>query len=264
MSKPVVAIVMASKLPERVEFAAKLACRLGACAAGPDDAEVGLQLVVADRRLELRDAAGQSGPVYVDFVGGRMGVRRRGGWSRDPLVRAMGRKHAGRRVVDATAGLGRDAFMLAVAGCRVTAVERSPVMATLLEDGLARAERDARLGPIVIERLSLVEADARTYLASLAEPDWPDVVYIDPMFPPRGKTALSKKEMRICRAVAGDDLDAAGLFEVARGVARDRVVVKRWLHARPLAGRPSAQLEGQSIRYDVYLSSELRTQSESG
>lgn len=221
-----------------------------------DCADRPLQLAVTETRLELRETGERTGPVYVDFVGGAMGKRRQGGWSRDPLVRAIGRKGDSWRVLDATAGLGRDAFVLALAGCHVTAVERSPVMAALLEDGLRRADLDVQLRPVV-QRLHLVKGDSRDVLDGLTEADRPDAAYIDPMFAHRAKSALSKKEMQFCRLVSGDDTDAADLLAVARRVARHRVVVKRWLHAPPLGPHPAIQYKGRSIRYDVYPSPTL-------
>lgn len=256
MTQCSISVAFETDSPESSDRAHQLAAALGIPLAGAGCTGEDLRLVVTRDRLELREADRQTGPVYIDFVGGKLGVRRRQGrLVHDPLVRAIGRKGRDEtwQVFDATAGLGRDAFLMAWAGCRVTLAERSPVVAALLEDGLARAMNDAEVGSVVRERLHLVRGDAREILSVLPEAQRPDAVYIDPMFPHRAKTALSKKEMRLCRLVAGDDPDAAELLEVARRVARHRVAVKRWLHAPPLAGAPGVQYKGQSIRYDVYL-----------
>lgn len=251
----VMGVASESPLAGSAERAARLASDLGLPLITLDQPGFRLQLVVTDKRLELRETGRKSGPVYVDFVSGRVGARRRGGaLLRDPLVRAVGRKAEPWDVWDVTAGLGRDALLLAWSRCRVTMVERSPVLAALLEDGLTRATREPELHPVVSERLRLVRGDARQLLAELPEADRPHAIYIDPMFPQRAKTALSKKEMQVCRLVAGEDADAAELFEIARGTARCRVVVKRWLHAPPLGPNPAIQYKGRSIRYDVYLS----------
>jgi len=172
--------------------------------------------------------------------------------TRQLIARAVGFKGAPLNVIDATAGLGRDAFLLACLGCNVTAVERSPVMATLLADGLDRASVDPAVGPILRERFRLVRGDAREMLATLAESAPPNVVCIDPMFPHRTKSALVKKEMRLGRLVAGDDPDAADLFNVALSTARNRVVVKRALRAPALVRDPAFSYKGKAIRYDVY------------
>lgn len=128
-------------------------------------------------------------------------------------------------VVDATAGLGRDAFVLASVGCRVRMLERNPVVAALLDDGLARGYADAEIGGWLQERLQLIHASSLTALSDITPR--PQVVYLDPMFPHKQKSALVKKEMRVFQSLVGPDLDADGLLEPARLLATKRVVVKR-------------------------------------
>jgi 16S rRNA (guanine1516-N2)-methyltransferase len=206
-------------------------------------------------RLELRQTGENApGPVYVDFVGGKAGHRRRSGEGRkQPLARAAGLKHgANPSVVDATGGLGRDAFVLATLGCDVRVIERSPVIAALLDDGLTRARADAATAPIAA-RLQLIRADARDYLAVLADAERPDVIYLDPMYPHRTKSALVKKEMRVFRALIGDDEDAPALLAVALLRARKRVVVKRPRAAAVLRGPlPGFEITSPNTRLDVY------------
>ncbi len=163
-----------------------------------------------------------------------------------PVVRACGRPAFRQddaaeqiRLVDATAGLGYDAYLLAIAGFHVTAIERSLEVFRLLADGLHRHP---------VERLAILHGQAATLLPTLA----PDVVYLDPMYPPKNRSsALPSKDMQIVRALVGDDTDSAALFAVAREVAR-RVVVKRPAHAAPL-GEPSMQITGKLARFDVYI-----------
>lgn len=259
-----IGIAVETQADELVERAGQLARGLVLPVVGLDGAGCDVLFVVTAERLELREVGQRTGPVYVDFVGGRMWTRLRGGGlARDPLVRAMGKpRDLCWRVVDATAGLGRDAFLLAWAGCSVTAVERSAVLAALIEDSLRRAMLDVELRLVIDERFRLVRGDAREVLTGLAESQRPDVVYIDPMFSQRAKSAASKKEMRLTRLVAGEDADAAELFAAAFRVARHRVVVKRWLNARPLGPRPTIQYKGQTIRYDVYQTDMARPQGE--
>ncbi len=195
------------------------------------------------------------GAIGVDFIGGAVGHRRRfGGGRGQPIAKAAGLKGAlSPSVVDATAGLGRDAFVLASLGCQVTLVERSPVAAALLADGLRRGTDDAETAPIVA-RMDLVVADAAKWLHSLDGGARPDVVYLDPMFPHREKSALVKKEMRAFQAVIGADLDADNLLEAALAAARKRVVVKRPKGAPFLAGRaPTLDYPTKSHRFDVYV-----------
>jgi len=195
------------------------------------------------------------GALRVDFVRGPTAYRRvAAGGRRQPLALAVGLKRGRPAVFDATAGLGRDSFLLACLGCRVTAVERSPVLEALLCDALerGRAAGNKQLSA-ALDRIRLVCGDSREVLRLLVSADAPDVVYIDPMFTPREKSALAKKEMRICRMLVGDDSDAAELLDAARAVARRRVVVKRQRKAPPLASGVSVSHRGRVVRYDVYL-----------
>lgn len=227
----------------------------GASARGPADARLppGLRLVRVHGRLELHPD--DSGPVCADFAA--PALRRRllaAGPRSEPLVRAAGlRRGAPCRVLDATAGLGRDAFLLAWLGAQVLAVERQPVIAALLEDALSRARALPELAPAAA-RVSLTVADARQVLGGLAPGDRPEVVLLDPMFPDLRRTAAPRKELAALRRLLGDADDAAGLLPAALAVARRRVVVKRPAHAGALDGlAPHHSLEGASTRFDVYL-----------
>lgn len=160
-----------------------------------------------------------------------------------PLVRACGRERArdGALLLDATAGLGYDTYLLALAGFVVTAVERSVEVHRLLEDAVAHADAECR------NRITLRCGDARTVIGEVR----PEIVYMDPMYPmKRRPSALPPKEMQIVRALAGDDLDCSELFDAAMAVAR-RVVVKRPLHAKPMA-TPHHSIAGKLARFDVF------------
>lgn len=235
--------------------AAALAGELGLDLVSGESVGCDLLLVVAGKGLELCETGrGAAGGVRVDFGESGAAARRLAGASRgDPLARAVGMKHGPPTVVDATAGLGRDAMMLACLGCQVTAIERSPVLAAMWRDAMARATGRPMAEAIREERLRLVTANAIEWLAGLSEADAPDTVYLDPMYAPRGKTALPKKEMRILRRLVGDDPDAATLLDTARRIARQRVVVKRPPRAQPLAPVPSIRYGSKLVRYDVYL-----------
>lgn len=216
--------------------------------------EQGLVLVADEQRYGK--------PLYVDFVGGKAGHRRRFGGGRGQLIaRACGLANGVTPgVVDATAGLGRDAFVLASLGAPVLLVERVEAIAALLADGLARAAQHPDTAAIAA-RLRLVPGDAATELAALvAEADVaPQVVHLDPMFPHREKSALVKKEMRLFRELAGDDADAPRLLEAALDVATHRVVVKRPRKAPPVDGPAVAHcVEGKTSRYDIYVHRSLR------
>jgi 16S rRNA (guanine1516-N2)-methyltransferase len=205
--------------------------------------------------------------IRAEFHGQGMDYRRRKGGGRSELIaKAVGLK-AGKSptVVDATAGLGVDAFVLASLGCRVTLLERVPAVAALLREGLERSrayagEKDAELERI-LGRMRLIQANAVAYLDSLVEADWPEVIYLDPMFPERKKSAAVKKEMQLFHKLIGSDADAERLLDTALTRTRGRVVVKRPRIAPSLAGpAPSYIIEGKRSRYDVYLAaSEVQT-----
>ena len=205
-----------------------------------------LLLVVTETGLELQETGpGRPGPVRVGFGGaGETDHRRATASRREPLALAVGLKRRRPTVFDATTGLGRDAFQLMGLGCTVTAIERSPVLGVMLRDALDRS---------ACTSIRLLVGDAREVLAGLPTGEAPDVVYLDPMLPPKKKWALAKKEMRILRRLVGDDPDAGALLAVAKGVARDRVVVKRTPRTPPLAPAPSMSYKGKIARYDVYL-----------
>jgi len=240
--------------PADAERAESLAGRLGLELVDEDRwKERGdLALVFEDGRLALCDRDTPRGRgVATDF--GRVPIRHgQVQVSRQqPLGRVFGAKVE--TIVDATAGLGRDSFLLACMGYDVTSIERSPVVAALLRNGHARALADGRLRAAVGGNWRIVEADACAWLASLLPEECPDAVYLDPMFPPkRKKSALAKKAIRLVRRVVGEDPDAEALFEAAARAARVRVVVKRADDAPPLVPRPTASVTGKLVRYDLY------------
>lgn len=213
-----------------------------------------MALVLTPERLELRKRdEPKLGGIFVDFVGGAMAHRRKfGGGRGEAVAKAVGIKGDYLPdVVDATAGLGRDAFVLASVGCRVRMLERHPVVAALLDDGLQRGYQDAEIGPWLQERLQLIHASSLAELANLTPR--PDVVYLDPMFPHKQKSALVKKEMRVFQSLVGPDNDADGLLEPARNLAKKRVVVKRPDYAPPLADIATQNaVVTKGHRFDIY------------
>ena len=257
MSSDVVVTSSDEALKER---AAQLASDWGLLFGDPATAPFQLQLT-AERLQLLENSDDAAGPVYVDFIGGAVGHRHRfGGGRGQEIAKAVGLKGgANPSVVDATAGLGRDAFVLASLGCRVTMVERSAVVAALLSDGLERANADPELGSWIKQRMELVHVEAIDWMSGLKEDAYPDVVYLDPMFPHKQKKALVKKEMRVFQKLLGYEDNESELLTAALHIARKRVVVKRPNYAPSLAGRkPSMQIKGKKHRYDVYVISAMR------
>ncbi len=188
-----------------------------------------------------------------DFVGGAVGHRLKfGGGRGQALPKAIGMKGGvNPTVVDATAGLGRDSFLLASLGAPVTLIERSDVMHQKLADGIARAKAQGGKIAEIMDRMTLLHGDSIELLSNLS----PDVVLIDPMHPPRQNSALVKKEMRQIREIVGTDNDSRDLMIAALKSAQKRVVLKWPKKADPIEGvkAPSHQLIGKSTRYDVWM-----------
>ena len=207
-----------------------------------------------DVRLELRKLdEPKLGAVFVDFVGGTMAHRRKfGGGRGEAVAKAMGIKGDELpTVIDATAGLGRDAFVLAAIGCQVRLVERHPVVRMLLEDGLRRAYADPEIGVMMQQNMRLLAVSHIHELDPAV--DFADVVYLDPMYPHKQKSALVKKEMRVFQHLVGADLDADSLLEPALKLAQKRVVVKRPDYAEFLSEmRPHFSRETKNHRFDIY------------
>ncbi len=194
--------------------------------------------------------------LYVDFLSDALNYRRQhGGGIKQALARAVGIKPGIRpSILDATAGLGQDSFLLATLGCKVTMMERSPLIAALLFDGLERAAASINLKEIVRNKLVLVQGNAMNIMTNEDQSKKHDTIYLDPMYPHSSKSALNKQEMRIIRELVGDDTDADKLFETALIHARKRVVVKR-PKAAPLLGNttPTHVIKMKNSRYDVYM-----------
>jgi len=212
------------------------------------------QLVLLNQHLELR-TPDLAKPIRIDFTEGKNAHRRQfGGGRGQPLAKAVGlKKGATPTIIDTTAGYGKDAFVLATLGCHITLIERNPLLAALLEDAIARARLDPNTEQIA-QRMTLIHADASEYLMALTPKQRPSVIYIDPMYPYRQKSALVKKEMQLLHQLIGPDTDSEQLLDKARQAALKRVVVKRPKSSSSIADqKPSTQIESKNTRYDIYL-----------
>ncbi|TBR43433.1 16S rRNA methyltransferase [Marinomonas agarivorans] len=196
---------------------------------------------------------GAPAPVTVNFVNGAAAHRRKfGGGKSQDIAKAVGiHKKSGLRVLDATAGLGRDAFVLASLGCQVHMFERVPFVRVLLQSGLEQAANDEETHPI-ISKMALAGTTLSEYQARGGEKA--DVVYLDPMYPHADKSAAVKKEMAFFRDLIGHDDDADQLLPLALSLANYRVVVKRPKSAPYLNNqKPTYQLLGKAGRFDIYV-----------
>lgn len=205
--------------------------------------------------LALSDSNSSQKQLILDFVHDRVNYFRPLPKGKNELIaKAIGISKGFTDIIDATAGLGMDAVVMARLGCRVRALERSPEVFALLSDAYRRACDESESPQMSwIHNLQFIHANSISYLQNLSEAERPQVIYIDPMFPEKKKSALPRKEMVLFRSLVGDDQDANELLTIALKTAKDRVVVKRPLRAEPLLQEPQHRFEGKSVRYDLYL-----------
>jgi 16S rRNA (guanine1516-N2)-methyltransferase len=251
----IIPITVAAESQEQlIEQARQCAQRWGL--AYQSHVDSGLVLLQHPHYLALRQLdEPKVGEVLVDFASDALTFRRlQGRGKKEAIAKAVGFKgQSALRVLDATAGLGRDAFVLANLGCHVDMIERSPVVAALLEDGLQRAAQDAELSTWLPEKMHLFPGIALELLKHWQGVQ-PEVVYLDPMFPHRKKSAAVKKEMRLFQQLLGPDEDADKLLEPGIKLALKRVVVKRPTGAPYLnEHKPDIEYTGKTNRFDVYL-----------
>ena len=168
------------------------------------------------------------------------------------LAKAVGMKfNKNRTIIDATAGLGYDAFILASLGANVTLIERSKQIYDLLKEGISEAKLYGGEISKIVNRMDLLFGDSKNILPSIS----PEVILIDTMYKDRKKSALVKNNMRLVREIVGSDPDYIDLINVALNCASKRVVIKQPRYAEPLKEIKtcSHQILGKTIRFDVYV-----------
>ncbi len=253
MKPPSTCIVCSNK--SRIEQAKALATHLGIALLNEGNSDFDLQLCFDNDHVELFDTALNTA-IHVDFVEGALAHRQQfGGGRGQAIAKAVGLKQGNTpSVLDITAGLARDAYILACLGCKVTLVEQSPVLYTLIEDGIRRGLTEPASVDVLKNFMNLVNADSILYMDHMDKQTRPDVIYIDPMYPERKKSALVKKDMQILQHLLGKDENAEALLKTALECAGKRVVVKRPVHAEMLGDiKPSTSISSKKTRYDVYI-----------
>ncbi len=211
-------------------------------------------LAYQDSTLGLHSMDSQQAAVLsVDFSDPKLNYRVKSSIKSQNIVKAIGIKGPLiPTVLDGTAGLGKDAFLLASLGCKVTLLERSPIVHALLQDGLARINQYDESTAAVLSSMQLHYGEFTKFGF---EAQQFDVVYLDPMFPERRKSAKVKKDMALLQQLLGHQTDDEDLLLHAQKLARRRVVVKRAKLSPPLSSqKPDIRFKGNSSRYDVYLS----------
>ncbi len=231
-----------------------------------------LQLLFHDDLIELFDQQLNT-TVSIDFINGSLAHRQQfGGGRGQAIAKAVGLKSGiTPHILDATAGLAGDAFVLATLGCPVTLIERSSILFCLLENAIERATLNEKFQPIVKQGFHIINRDANDYLSEQLAADnstlastpspltittsisRPDVIYIDPMYPERKKSALVKKDMQVLQRLHGKNDNTSELLNNALLFAKKRVVVKRPAHAETLNEKtPNTCIKSKKTRYDIY------------
>lgn len=229
-----------------------------------NESHTAFNLNFTDDFVELRDNE-KNIAIHIDFISGELAHRQQyGGGKGQAIAKAIGIKQGIEppTVLDATAGLAKDAFVLACLGCPMTLLERSPVIVELIRDAITRAADNEQFQLILNNGFNLVEQSSIDYLTSLLthidsvkyQSIRPDVIYLDPMYPERKKSASVKKNMQLLQNLLGKDEDTQALLDIALKVARKRVVVKRPKGAESLSTlKPDYQVASKKTRYDIYL-----------
>lgn len=215
-----------------------------------------IRLILHDHHVEIMDETCRRRGTRVDFsnIDTRIGsgnISRNQPLGRAVVDRASRRAGASHTIIDATAGFGHDAFMLACMGHTVTAIEHNPVIHFILENSIRNAESDPVLSTAVQDRLGLIQGDS---VDILSHHDPVDMVYLDPMFGEGDHgSALPKKRAQLLRLLAAPPGNDRELFDAAMCCATRRVVVKRAAGDKPLIPGPDHHVAGKIARYDVYL-----------
>ena len=215
-----------------------------------------LQLLFHDDLIELFDRQLNT-TISIDFLKGSLAHRQQfGGGRGQAIAKAMGLKSGiTPSILDTTAGLAGDAFVLATLGCPITLIERSPIIFSLIENAVERASLSDKFQTILKQGFHIINGDANDYISKQLnnQTEAPDVIYIDPMYPDRKKSALVKKDMQILQRLHEKDDNTSELLDNALKYAGKRVVVKRPIQAETINKKvPDTCIKSKKTRYDIY------------
>ena len=258
-ASPQIGIVCCATEPSAAErdlLAALPAILMNADATTPLTCDFYLRFETRGLTLSLNEPSAPGG-LCIDFGAPDLTRRTRDSLKQQNLCKAVGLKGSQPlRILDATAGLGKDAWLLASAGATVLMLERSSVVFALLQDGIARGRARGAAKSSILERMQLQHTDFLHTGESLPKFD---VVYLDPMFPPTSKTARAKKDMYLLQRLLGENsCDELSLLAKARAMAQKRIVVKRAKLSPYLARvKPDIEFKGSGNRFDVYMNTAL-------
>lgn len=194
-------------------------------------------------------------PFFIDFLSGNyFHIFQKGISKKDPLARALGIKSEALKILDLTAGWLKDTWMMLVLGCKVTSCEKNPIVYELVQSALDQAKNFGDYKEI-FSRLTFLQEDSEKFIDKNNLSDW-DVIFLDPMFPEKNKTALSGKEMQILQdLISTEDHGEALLAKVLQNKAK-RTIIKRPRHSHDLVHGVTFRTEGKASRFDVYVNAD--------
>ncbi|MEK6772542.1 MAG: class I SAM-dependent methyltransferase [Bdellovibrionota bacterium] len=200
---------------------------------------------------QLRTRTGQQ--FEINFDQNKMDYQRKNVSKKNILAKAIGLKTKGLCVLDLTAGLAIDAVHLTQLGCKITSLERNPVLHFLLSQAQKKSSRAE------IKNIDFLLADAGHFLLEQGQmiAEKFDVIYYDPMFPEKKKSALPRKEMQVFRQLVGEDADTKDVIDASLQTRVKRFVVKRPLRSTlEKKVDPNVSVityKGNTVQYQAYL-----------
>ena len=215
-------------------------------------------ILVDDKILSLQlNQTKKSSPISIDLVSNLQHYQNKtSNLNSLPIVKALGNSQKNRTLLDATCGMGKDTSLFLSRGFKVTALENSPIMAKLFENAISRCQQDTNFAKLIKNNLKFKHADAFDTLASLQySTNKPDIIYLDPMFLEKKKSALSKKEMQILQYIlpATTYTEQKKLLSLALKAAQKRDIIKQPKNAPVLIEGVAHQYKGRAVRYDLYI-----------
>ncbi|ASK78164.1 16S rRNA (guanine(1516)-N(2))-methyltransferase [Paraphotobacterium marinum] len=217
------------------------------------DSTSDFEFIIENDYLKIIDLKEYHSGVYVDFLSKQSVYRQSfGGGKKQTILKAIGvtKSRTPLNILDATPGLGKDSFVFFSHGCNVHMLERNEIVCALLENGLNKLKNSENY----TNKENSLTLEKGTILDNIGHLDMFDVVYLDPMYPKRNKSASVKKEMAMFHKIVGDDKDSDFLLEKAKSLAKKRVVVKRPKGAPFLNSlKPDFEYLSKNTRYDVYI-----------
>ena len=151
-----------------------------------------------------------------------------------------------KKILDCTAGLGHDAFILALLGQYVTFVEKNKGLCILFELALENLPPTSYFQEAK-ERITIINDDSASFVDKLFDYD---VVYIDPMFEDRGNAGRSGM-MSLISDYLDDFTDVSDVLIRSKF---NRLVIKRQKQFKQSGNiAPSFILHGKSINFHVFI-----------